>query len=152
MKKGNKAGWPRFSESYFRLCLTEGIKSEFGSPSVRGNYCIDKTNPKQLCRVEHFAEKETYIYCEKGGTYAKTLDLIWLPTVIEIKQNFMIKDAGFTKQYENFINYPDPKNYGYSRADLSQFPSKEERWLLYGMWVKCQRIFDGKNWIPFRKK
>jgi hypothetical protein len=151
MKKDEREIQHKFTESYIKLCMTEGIKAEFGRPFAKGQYCIYKDDPKKICRVELSGEK-TYIYYEEGGAEIETSDLTWIPTIAEIRQNFGIEDAGFENQYKNFTNYPDPDYYGYSPSDLNQYPSEEERWLLYAMWLSRPKIFTGNNWIAFKKR
>jgi hypothetical protein len=98
----------KFTESYIKLCMTAGIKAEFGLPFAKDQYCIYKDDPKKICRVELPGGEKTFIYCEEGGAEVKTSDLTWIPTIAGIRKNFAIENAGFENQYKNFTNYPDP--------------------------------------------
>jgi len=150
MGKDNKVIRHEFSPSYIRLCMTGEIKFEFRAPIVKGNHCIYKGDPKEIYRVVHYGGENTEIV-DAGGkiAQAKTSDLTWLPTVKEIQLEFIIKENdGFWHGYNNFIK--DPEYYGYSRAEMSQFPSEEEKWLLCCMIVQRGKRFIDNKWVPFK--
>jgi hypothetical protein len=149
MEKDNNEIHNEFSESYIKLCMTGEITLKFGPPLVEGNHCIYKDDPNEIYRVVHYGGENTDI--DVGGEIeqVKTSDLIWLPTPEEIRREFYIEENdGFWHGYDNFIK--DPEHFGYSRAELSQFLSEEERWLLYCMIVEGGKKFMQNIWTPFK--
>jgi hypothetical protein len=137
-----------FSGSYIRLCMTKEIKSEFRPPHKKGSFCIYKEEKSAIYRVHCNLGLETEFDIGESSGLAKTSDLTWIPTLEEIRLQFNIEeDNGFMHGYTNFRK--DPDHYGYSWEELSQFPSKEERFLLYCMVVKRARKFKENKWVPY---
>ncbi len=77
----------------------------------------------------------------------KTTKLIRLPTAQEIQKHFGTEGDGYRSDFDDF--YQNPPDRGYSFKELSQFPSQEEKWLLYCMRTtrKQGRLFKENKWI-----
>jgi hypothetical protein len=135
-----------FSEAYVRLCMTAEVKKEFGRPYLAGQKCIYKDEPQDVYAVKHPGGENTYIV-GKGEGSVQTSDLTWIPTIPEIRREFGLSLPGTESQYNNFKDGKDPEGYGYTLAELSQYLSEEERWLLFGMWQYSRQKFNGKEWI-----
>lgn len=149
MKKDNELIQPKFSDFYIKLCMTEEIRSEFGAPIVKGNFCIHQNDPKNIYPVTGYPGSTVEI--DVGNYYGKVPphELTWLPTVPDILEHFFIQEEdGWWHGFENFdkgINL-----YGYSKIEYSQFSTDEEKWLIYCMMVKREKKFVGDEWVPFK--
>jgi hypothetical protein len=129
--------------------MTREIRSQFGPPIFKGNYCIYKNNLNHIYRVVHYGGDDNIEIDYGGGTKkAKTSELTWLPTAKEIQQNFLIQENdGFWQDFGNFLR--DPTYFDYSHAELRYFRSEEEKWLIYCMrqMIKPGRLFKENRWI-----
>jgi hypothetical protein len=110
-------------------------------------------SPEEVLRVDKHNRLQAHFWDRGSIKLTNKQKLVWLPTKEGILKRFAIKDIkGVTRIFRKLIK--DPKNYGYNKLELSEFPSKEEIWLLFCMRVSLNpgKIFKRDGWALFRSK